>query len=189
MDDQLLKTPVANKQILTRQLPKTGQITSYNAGDDGDHEAGWWRGRSNANNLTRFVARTIAGDDVVIDRATGLMWAADGIAAGGGNGLLYLWAAAVNYFNPAFVFAGWNDWRLPNTVEHITILNYGALAPTVYPPFVNIGLAGTMRYWTSTTNPLIDTVAYYADFGMGLIGMFTKTPTPYHILGCRNVAV
>ena len=79
----------AYDKILTRGLPKTGQSVVYSAGDDGTYQSGWWRGKLNANNKVRYIAKTIGGDDVVIDRATSLMWAADGTAAGCGSGGLF----------------------------------------------------------------------------------------------------
>ena len=74
------------KHIISRGLPKTGQTTSYITTDDGDTEIGWWKGLTDAQNRTRFVSVTISGGDVVIDRATGLMWSADGNEAGCNNG-------------------------------------------------------------------------------------------------------
>ncbi|GAH35530.1 unnamed protein product, partial [marine sediment metagenome] len=64
--------------ILSQGLPKTGQETEYREGDDGTYEFGWWKNRLNANNKTRFIAKTIGVHAVVIDLATGLMWPADG---------------------------------------------------------------------------------------------------------------
>ncbi|GAG60614.1 unnamed protein product, partial [marine sediment metagenome] len=41
---------------LTRLLPKTGQVTEHDEGDDGTFQAGWWRGKTVANNKTRFIS-------------------------------------------------------------------------------------------------------------------------------------
>ena len=143
------KTPKHNKNIITRGLPKTGQTVSYQAGDDGDYEAGWWKGRLGSNNKARFVSKTIAGDDVVIDRATGLMWAADGNEAGCNNGGSANWSTAITYAE-GLTFAGFSDWRVPNIKELISIINYSSLAPCVdEPPFANTSIN---YYWTSTTN-------------------------------------
>ncbi len=126
MDHQRnIATPAARKFVLTRGLPKTGQITSYVAGDDGEFEAGWWHGRLIANNKMRLLLRTIAGDDVVFDRATGLMWAADGSGAGCNNGNPLTFAAAIALAN-GLDFAGYTDWHIPNVSELHSILVHDA---------------------------------------------------------------
>jgi len=141
-------TPDAGQNIITRGLPKTGQTTQYQAGDDGNYEAGWWKGRLNANNRTRFIARTIGGDDVVLDRATGLMWAADGNAAGCNNGALITWANAIIYAN-GLTFATFSDWRVPNATELWSIVDAGAGLPRIYQAFFPNTVSND--YWTSTT--------------------------------------
>ncbi|GAJ23406.1 unnamed protein product, partial [marine sediment metagenome] len=100
-----------------------GQITSYRNGDDGEYEAGWWRGRLNADNKTRFIAKTIGGGSVVIDLATGLMWPADGVAAGCNNGVALSWEAAIDYAL-SLDFAGFTDWRIPNVKELASIIDF-----------------------------------------------------------------
>lgn len=142
----MLDTPEAGQNIITRGLPKTGQVVEYQAGDDGTYEAGWWKGRLNANNRTRFITRTIGGDDVILDRATGLMWAADGNTAGCNNSATIAWGAAINYAN-ALNFAGFTDWRLPNVFEAESIMDY-TVNRYYSPPFVNFAVES---FWTSTT--------------------------------------
>ncbi len=141
-----MKTPNAKQNIITRRLPKTGQITSYAAGDDGDLERGWWRGRLNANNKTRFLSKTISGDDVVVDRVTGLMWPANGADVGG---LPQTWAMAITWAN-GLTFAGFSDWRLPNILEHLSLWNFENLAAG-YPQFTNF--PGEWM-WSSTTDSI-----------------------------------
>ncbi len=141
--------------VLTYGLPKTGQVIEYEAGDDGTYEAGWWRGRLNADNRIRYIAETIGGDDIVLDLATGLMWAADGNAAGCNNGAAITWANAIIYAE-ALSFAGFSDWHLPNVKELLSLIEYDAdlvvaVAPLIQePPFSNTA-RGT--YSTSTTMP------------------------------------
>lgn len=142
------QTPDAGQNIITRGLPKTGQTILYLAGDDGDHQAGWWLGRLNANNRTRFIAKTIGGDDIVLDRATGLMWAADGNAAGCNNGNTITWANAIPYAN-GLTFATFSDWRIPNIKELLSLADYSQCHPAIDPIiFPNTALN---YYWSSTT--------------------------------------
>jgi len=172
-----METPEAGQNIITRQLPKTGQVIEYQAGDDGTYEAGWWKGRLNANNRTRWIARTIGGDDIVLDRATGLMWAADGNAAGCNNGALITWANAIIYAE-ALNFAGFTDWRLPNITELISIIARDIRNPTIKePPFVNTNMAND--YWSATTYFTDTLKAWNVLFSNGDTVTVVKTNTAY----------
>jgi len=160
------------RAIITRLLPKTGQTTVYQAGDDGAYQAGWWKGRTIALNKTRFVAKTIGGDDVVIDRATGLMWAADGNKAGCNNYGILAWEAAIIYAE-ALTFAGFSDWRVPNIIELITILNY-----TSYNPAINETLfpnTHASKFSTSTTYISTTANSWSVSFLNGYIYHYPKT--------------
>lgn len=162
------------KYILSRGLPKTGQVTEYVVGDDGTYEAGWWQKRLNANNRTRFVAKTIDGDVVVFDRATGLCWAADGNEAGCNNGAEISWAGGIAYAN-ALDFAGFTDWRMPNIKELLSIINYVRVTPALLePPFINTGI---VIYWSSTTYAAVDSAAWLCDFDTGSTTLVVKTDT------------
>lgn len=142
------------RTILTRGLPKTGQSTSYDGNDDGGYEAGWWRGRSIAENKARFVAKTFDFDDVVLDLATGLMWPADFNEKGCNDGNSLTWANALLYAN-ALDFAGFTDWRLSNIFELISICNLGGNNPAMYTEFFknfgegNFITSTTMHYQTA----------------------------------------
>ena len=168
------------RNIITRLLPKTGQITEYVAGDDGTHEAGWWKGRLNSNNLTRWIQKTIGGDDIVLDRATGLMWAADGNAAGCCNGIVQNWGDAITYADIILNFAGFDDWRLPNMKELVSILDGGVGPPRIaQPPFSN---TVSDEYWSSTTDPSVVTRALTTQFDI----MYTmyRAKTEEHYIRC-----
>lgn len=168
--------------VLSRLLPKTGQIDVYQAGDDGTYQAGWWRGKTVANNRTRFIAKTIGGDDVVIDRATGLMWAADGTAAGCNNGSTITWSNAIIYAE-GLTFAGFSDWRLPNIIELFSILNFNYFNPVILePPFNN---TKTNYYCSNTTYKDIPAAAWYVNFSYGTTTYRPKT-TPYYLRCVRG---
>ncbi len=172
-----IATPAARKFVLSRGLPKTGQITSYVARDDGDSEVGWWKGRLNANNKARYRLVTIAGDDVVIDHATGLMWAADGAAAGCLNGNTVAWLPAIAY-PPALDFAGFTDWRIPNVKELFSLIEHDAAlsvagSPLIQqPPFSN---TVTGNYWSATTRPGNTTTAMHVSFVACSVQQTAKT--------------
>ncbi len=136
---------------LSRLLPKTNQVANYLNGDDGEHQAGWWKGKTVANNRVRFVEKTIAGDALVKDLATGLMWIKDGNHGGSGNGNSYDWADSCLWCW-GMVYGGFSDWRLPNILELISIQDFAAdSAPLIYSVFTNTASTG---YWTSTSSGL-----------------------------------
>lgn len=162
------------KYILSRALPKTGQVTEYEAGDDGTYEAGWWLKRLNANNRARFVAKTIGGDKVVFDKVTGLMWAADGNEAGCNDGAEISWAGGIAYAL-ALDFAGFTDWRVPNAKELMSIVTYVRVTPALLePPFINTGIA---LYWSSTTYSAATSAAWQGEFDTGALTLAIKTDT------------
>ena len=148
----------AKQTILTRQLPKTGQTVSYIPKDDGALELGWWQGRLNANNKVRFILKTISGDDIVIDRATGLMWAADGLAAGCDNGGYTTLTNAILYAIN-LNFAGFANWRVPNLHSLSSIMNFSMNTPaideTIFPN-MQVG------YYHSSTTNAGNTTEYWA---------------------------
>jgi len=160
------------KYILSRGLPKTGQVTEYVAGDDGTYEAGWWLKKLNANNRTRLVAKTIDGDVVVFDRATGLCWAADGNAVINNSGAAIAWAAGISY-PIGKTHAGFSGWRIPNLKELLCIADYGVSGLAIKePPFIN---TGAVEYWSSTTNITYPTYTFFIPFDSGAVAAGLKT--------------
>lgn len=135
--------------ILSRGLPKTGQTSEKYSGDDGDYEAGWWKGTDTPNLRTRFIAKPLGedDDDVVIDLATGLMWAADDEKAGCDYPNLVSWYDAIDYANE-LTFAGCSDWRIPNIHELSSIIDFGCNNPAIDKTFFPNTLS--LFYWSST---------------------------------------
>jgi len=149
-------------------LPKTGQTTSYQDGDDGDYEKGY--------PLTppRF---TDNGDGTITDNATGLMWIKDPIANPGApfNAKMTWENAIINC--EALNFAGHDDWRLPNIKELISITDYGLFFPAIDPVFFpNTQLE---YYWSSTTCLFSTGYAWNVDIYDGLSGTRIKTATQW----------
>ena len=159
------------------QLPKTGQTTSYQAGDDGDYEAGW-------NGGTRFIEKTISGDAVVIDHATGLMWPKDW------NGAASDYNATKSFYNAIIfannlVFAGFSDWRIPNINEYLTLIDYSRYAlalPTIFTPSpVN----GTYR--TSTSSAYNTSRCWTISFYYGAQSYSSTKADLFYFIVCRSL--
>jgi hypothetical protein len=135
------------------QLPATGQTTSYFPGDDGDLQIGI------PIPGNRFIDN---GDSSITDSFTGLMWAKDANLMATrdpnfdqdhtpGDGDIN-WKTALEYIQKLNQesYLGYDDWRMPNYLELLSLVNLGNvdLALPVNHPFINLK-AG---YYSSTTN-------------------------------------
>jgi len=126
--------------LVTNRVPvaKTGQTTQYQAGDDGDMQAGV------AWPSPRFVTNSVAGSEVVIlDRLTGLMWTKDANLAGTKS-----LANAITSCND-LNYGGYDDWRLPNAPELLSLVDHGRSSPALQAehPFINVA---NSTYWSSS---------------------------------------
>jgi hypothetical protein len=165
---------------------KTGQTTTYAAGDDGDLERGvaWPNPRFTDN-----------GHGTVTDNLTGLIWLKNADCASGVRN----WATALNdvaSLNSTGTMNGNNcgdisngashqtDWRLPNVREMHSLVHYGFVSPpvpntagtakwTAGNPFTNVG--STRFYWTSTTWAGSTQWAWYLDLNDGGVRREFKT--------------
>jgi len=138
------------------------------------------------------------GDGTITDLNTGLMWekkSADG--SDHDVGKTFVWSSAltdtvwdwINAINTevgnGIGFAGFNDWRLPNVRELLSIIDYGRLNPSVDPAFNNHVSPGCtvltcsaitpVPYWSSTTVATNDVDAWTVEFGAGHVVAFLKS--------------
>ena len=136
-------------------LPKTGQSTSdidyddaYYADPAGD-DIGNPKGEGSWAAYTADGGRfTNNGDGTITDNATGLMWASDGIGEGCDWGSSTLWPSAIVWAK-GLDFAGYTDWRLPNSQELYSIVDCSRTEPAIdtnYFPNTK-----WRYYWSSTT--------------------------------------
>ncbi len=136
--------------------PKTGQITQYRAGDDGDLEKGY------PLNPPRFRDN---GNNTITDLISGLMWVKNPGAMGppwgsAGSPDNEAWNQAVDMC-AELNYRGHTDWRLPNIHEIRTILDFSKSNPTVdvnFFPWVQ-----NDHWWSSTTHAGFTTSAYYVN--------------------------
>jgi hypothetical protein len=150
-------------------LPATGEVTSYEAGDDNTYRAG--------KPGTRMVSVTISGDDVVSDKHTGLMWVKDpeGDLTSGGWPGVQTWSTGLSSCE-GLSFAGFTDWRMPNLFELISLYDANKAATAIIDPFVGNALVT----WTSTTRKASDTNAHGLFFTTRLsVSTFAKSGTAY----------
>jgi hypothetical protein len=154
-----------------KYVPKTGQTTSYAAGDDGDLEKGvaWPSPRFTDN-----------ADGTVTDNLTGLIWLKNANADG-----VKTWADAIAYCNGlASGSAGLTDgssvgdWRLPNRFELESLIDLSQCGPCLPPghPFINVKSA---NYWSSSTVAAGTDYAWYVLMSNGYVFNLFKTSSYY----------
>ena len=116
----------------TYGYPKSGQNQvfhqggGYDLGDDGVTQSGY--------PLTGFSYMT-NGDGTVRQAATGLIWQQSDSSSqtfGGFSGPL-TWEDSFSYIAQmnAQTFAGYNDWRMPNYLELVSLLDFGYFWPII----------------------------------------------------------
>ncbi|MBW8192840.1 DUF1566 domain-containing protein [Neiella marina] len=104
------------------------------------------------------------GNDTVTDRSTGLMWAKND------SGKRMNWVEALAYADKADL-AGYDDWRLPNTKELQSLVDYDKTSfPAINTSFFNTSLRdfdsenNSYYFWTSTTQGDFKWTANYISF-------------------------
>jgi hypothetical protein len=142
-------------------VPKTGQKSSFAEGDDGY----WQKGIPQPTD--RFIDN---GDGTVTDTFTKLMWTKDAQQIAGEMN----WPAAIDACN-ILIFAGYEDWRMPNVREMLSLIDYGFYNPALTPghPFINVP-PYPGRYWTSTTIASGTTEAIHVPIVNGAVNSFNK---------------
>ena len=112
-------------------IPDTGQIKSYEDDTEGeDHDY--------AINPLEYTENQ---DGTVTDVVTGLSWQKED------DGILRTWDNAMAYCDQSSL-AGYDDWRLPNSKELQSIVNYGTNSPAIdQERFPN---TKQWQYWSSS---------------------------------------
>jgi hypothetical protein len=148
-------------------VPRTGQTTSYAAGDDGALQRGvaWPNPRFTDNS-----------NGTVTDNLTGLIWLKNANCFG-----LQTWAnalSAANTLNSGE--CGLSDgsaegaWRLPNVREQQSLIDYGRFNPALPSghPFTGVQ---TATYWTSTARADLTSHAWGVTLNFGVAYNTDKT--------------
>jgi len=171
---------------LTRGITKTGLETSYASGDDGELERGWWFGRLNANNKKRFFENEYeSGEEVITDRATGLMWPKDWLSPATLNRTAVNWATALGWCL-GLDYGGFEDWSLPNIKEIFSLIDLGVQSPCIDTTVFDGALAAA-NYWSSTSSIVDTTTAYRLLVGSGIfLTTSIKVSTNLYFVPCRK---
>lgn len=178
-------TPTQINQIQRRQPTRSGQVTSYRTGDDGDLEMGIDASFFQLSDLNIFgnnkrftdeLGTEIYTNKFVLDHSTGLMWY---ISLTNGT----QWNGAIDGAL-ASTQGTFTDWVLPNINQLISICNFSTVTNALlnYSPF-NIAVTTTTdRIWTSTTAPNSTTTAYTLQSNSTFAGTGKSTTQSYIIL-------
>lgn len=108
--------------------------------------------------------RFVAEGGVVTDTCTDLMWLR------GASGPM-TWADAL-VSTRDLTFAGFDDWRLPNVNELLSIVDYGRAFPAIDPavfeiPGGEITVERPLVFWSSTSSHLVPKSAWTVNFEEG----------------------
>lgn len=131
---------------------------------------------------SRFsVHEPVAGEAVVTDLQTGLMWkqCSEGLSGTGcatGSVVSANWSSALTTAN-ATTFAGFDDWRLPNISELHSLIETGCHSPSINTTIFPNTASGF--YWSSTTRAFVPHVSWSTNFSDGGVssGFSVKTGT------------
>ena len=88
------------------------------------------------------------------------------------------WIDEVNFIEN---YAGYDDWRLANIKELMSIVDYGALTPAIDPIF---GPTAATYYWSLTSSALLPDRAWDLSFSSGVVSTGLKATAQ---LGVRAV--
>lgn len=151
--------------MVSVNLPKTGQTTSYATGDDGNLQKGA------AWPSPRF---TIDGSGFcVTDNLTGLMWIRTP------DSTLRIWQDAMTYANGFTNFCGYSDWRLPNRKELGSLINYGQANSATWLNGQGFSNVQAGSYWSSSTYAYFTGYAWVVNMNYGSVGAGDRTGTYY----------
>jgi hypothetical protein len=148
-------------------VPKTGQTTSYETGDDGDVQEGvsWPNPRFTDN-----------GNATVTDNLTGLVWMkhandidADGFPPQSWEDACKACKELKNGEHSLTDGSVAGDWHLPNLRELQSLVDYGKAYPALPPGHPFPGVL-SHYFWSSTHLPTDEDIANALHFGDGYLG-------------------
>ena len=180
-------TPTQINQIQRQQPTRSGQVTQFRTGDDGNLQMGIGASFSTLSDLNIFGNNKRFTDDLgtqtytnkfVLDHSTGLMWYIALTTATQWNGAIDGALASTQ--------GGFTDWALPNINQLVSICNFSTLTNALlnYSPFNIAVTTSTDRIWTSTTFANTTANAYTLQSNSTFAGTGKSTSQSYII--CRK---
>ncbi len=178
-DDKIFKNaffwPVRTAAVLDNPpynpiVAQTGQTTSYAPGDDGALKSGaaWPTPRFKDN-----------GNGTITDNLTALMWVKDASTplVGTCTGGIKAWQEALDYVRclNAGNYLGYNNWRLPNSRELVSLIDRSMAWPLALPqghPFTSVQ---SQYYWTADTYSIYNPYACVVLLASGAVDYTNKT--------------
>lgn len=118
-----------------------------------------------------FQSSTVNGDVIVTDTETGLIWQKTYESG-------KTWKQAL-YYCENLTYAGYNDWRLPNRNELLSLVNFEKYEPASDFPDMH-----GQYFWSSSTNVNDTSRAWRVDFDNGYVGSYFKTTYSGHNVRC-----
>lgn len=161
-------------------LPDTGQEGDFTAtfGEDNDY-------RPSGSQPSYTIYNPVGTSSVTVDNRTGLMWVTNPVDAGIGG--TYIWedglTACGTTIGAAGTYAGYNDWRLPNVRELLSIVDYNRQNPAINTAY--FFSTQNNSYLTSTTVAPSTASAWWINFSDGAVGSNNKA-NPYYIRCVRG---
>lgn len=124
-------------------------------------------------NSSRF--KCLMGDEAVMDRQTGLIWARNAYVAG----KKMSWHDAVT-FCQNLRLGRQKGWRLPSREEMISLLDTSQSGPALPRghPFRNVGTVGC-TYWTATEQTDDSEIIWIIKINLGAVQQYLKTYGSY----------
>ena len=113
---------------------------------------------------------TVPGDGTVTDTRTGLMWkqcleGQTGADCTGGSATAMNWADALTHAQ-GHSFAGYSDWRLPNSKELESLVEHCRVAPAINEDIFRNALSSS-RVWSGSPYAGGSNSAWYVNFSNG----------------------
>lgn len=182
----------------TALLPDTGLTKCY---DTEGTEIGCTGTGQDGEFSINPMSFTDNGNGTITDDVTGLMWqkcraGLNNDADCSGTASTYNWYEAAGIYNATsnpsatdvcgdLSLGGHTDWRLPNEMELMTIVDYGRIYPaidTTYFPNASEPFS-LAPYWSSSSISYaylpFKEYAWFVDFGIGFVNTKEKTDTEY----------
>jgi hypothetical protein len=120
-------------------------------------------------NIGPFDPLVISGDRIVNDAATALMWQGcpagqSGADCSSGSATGYAWQKAKDYCD-GLVYAGYDDWRLPDDHELFSIVDYSRYQPAI--DITAFPATPSYLFWSSSSHANYTEDAWYVYFDYG----------------------